>query len=64
VAPSLTDRLDLLHRLAMGVAAEFREVAKECREADYRATYQAMFRSTLMLVCAELKRVSLESGVL
>ena len=62
-APTLSDRLDALHRHAMGVAAEFRKVAEDCHEAEHREAYQSMFRSTLILVCAELRRVSLEKGV-
>jgi hypothetical protein len=61
---TLSDRLDALHRHAIGVAAEFREVAEDCHEGEHREAYQSVFRSTLILVCAELRRVSLENGVM
>jgi hypothetical protein len=62
-APALSDRIDALHRHAMGIAAEFREVAKDCREAEDRTALESMFRSTLVLACCELTRVGLENGV-
>ncbi len=62
-APALSGRIDALHRHAMGVAAEFREVAKDCREAEDRTAFESMFRSTLVLACCELTRVGLENGV-
>jgi hypothetical protein len=52
--PSLSCRLGALHRHAMGVAAEFREVARECRKSEDASMFQSMFRSTLVLACCEL----------
>jgi hypothetical protein len=63
-APALPGRLDALYRHAMGVAAEFREVAKDCRKAgEDRTMFESMFRSTLILTYCELTRVGLENGV-
>jgi hypothetical protein len=61
--PSLSCRLGALHRHAMGVAAEFREVARECRKSEDASMFQSMFRSTLVLACCELQRVGFENGV-
>jgi hypothetical protein len=61
--PSLSCRLSALHRHAMGVAAEFREVARECRKSEDALMFQSMFRSTLVLACCELQRVGFENGV-
>ena len=55
-APTLSGRLDALHRHAMEVAAGF-------REAGHRPAYQSIFRSTLIPVGAELQRVSFEDAV-
>jgi hypothetical protein len=55
--------LGALHRHAVEVAAEFREVARECRQAEDAAMFQSMFRSTLVLACCELQRVGFENGV-
>ncbi len=62
-APALSCRLSALHRHAVEVAAEFREVARECRKAEDAAMFQSMFRSTLVLACCELQRVGFENGV-
>ena len=61
--PELSCRLSALHRHAVEVAAEFREVARECRKAEDAAMFQSMFRSTLVLACCELQRVGFENGV-
>ncbi len=63
VVPPLLDRLEALHQRGMAIAAEFREMARDCRVADHRPTYESMFRSTLIMVSAELERVSREDGV-
>jgi hypothetical protein len=60
----LSDRINALYRHSMGIAAEFREVAKDCRMPDQSPNFHAMLRSTITLACCELKRVSLENGVL
>ncbi|HMD69835.1 MAG TPA: hypothetical protein VKF41_00745 [Bryobacteraceae bacterium] len=61
--PSLSDRIDALYRHSMGIAAEFREVAKDCRQADQSPIFHSMLRSTITLACCEMRRVSLENGV-
>jgi len=60
---NLSDRIDALYRHSMGIAAEFREVAKDCRQPDQPPNFHAMLRSTITLACCEMKRVSLENGV-
>ena len=59
--PILSDRLDGLQRRAMGIIAEFREIASDSREAEPSLLFQSMLGGTLMYVCAELHRVSAEN---
>jgi len=62
--PILSDRLNALHRRAVGVIAEFREIARDSREAEPSLIFHSMLRGTLTFVTNELYRVSAENGAL
>jgi hypothetical protein len=59
----LSDRLDALHRNAMGVVAGFREFARDVRQAENPLPIEGMLRGSLIVVGLEMQRVSLENGV-
>jgi len=61
--PDFSHRLDALHRQAMAVVAEFREVGKASRGTGCPTISESMFRGTLGIVCRELQRVSNENGM-
>ena len=63
VVPALSDRLQALDRRVTEIVAEFREVAKGAREAQTSLPARHMFSEMLVRFGRELKRVSLENGV-
>jgi hypothetical protein len=62
-APVPSDRLAALSRHATEIVADFREAAKARREAKTLILFESELRATLIRLCAELKRVGLEIGV-
>jgi hypothetical protein len=62
-APISSDRLAALGRSATEIVADFREAAKARREAKTLLLFESELRATLIRLCADLKRVGLEIGV-
>jgi hypothetical protein len=62
-APLPSDRLAALARRATEIVVEFREAAKARREAKTLILFESELRATLIRLCADLKRVGLEIGV-
>ena len=62
-APLPADRLAALGRRATEIVVDFREAAKARREAKTLLLFESELRGTLIRLCAELKRVGLEIGV-
>ena len=61
--PILSDRLNALDRRVTGVIAEFREIARDSREAESSLAFQSMFRGTVLRVLTDMKRVGQENGL-
>jgi hypothetical protein len=61
--PMLSDRLAALDRRVTEIVAEFREVAKDAREAENPPALRSLFSATVIRLGCELKQVSLENGV-
>jgi hypothetical protein len=59
----LSDRLDALHRNAKAVIAGYREFAKDCRKAENPILIEGMLCGSLIVVGLDMKRLSLENGV-
>jgi hypothetical protein len=62
-APLPADRLAALGRRATEIVVDFREAAKARREAKTLLLFESELRGTLIRLCADLKRVGLEIGV-
>jgi hypothetical protein len=62
--PPPEERLATLIRHAAETVSEFREVAKVRRDAKQRLVFESRLRGVLIVLCAELKGVGLEIGVM
>jgi succinate dehydrogenase flavin-adding protein (antitoxin of CptAB toxin-antitoxin module) len=58
------ERLATLIRHAAETVSQFREVAKVRRDAKQRLVFESRLRGVLIVLCAELKGVGLEIGVM